>query len=203
MQSVNQARQASKAGADVIVAQGAEAGGHGMSAPLFSLLPQVVDACPDTPIVAAGGVADGRGLAAALMLGAEGVLIGTRFYASLEAEGAAEAKQRIVAAGDGDSVRSVVFDIARGKSWPEGYTGRCLRNPFLQRWLGREDEMTAAGDEVAREYAAARERRDFDTAAVIAGEASGLIHDVPPAGEIVGRVMAEAERLLTRSWLTA
>jgi nitronate monooxygenase len=173
-----------------------------MSAPLFSLLPQVVDACPDTPIVAAGGVADGRGLAAALMLGAEGVLIGTRFYASLEADGASEAKQRIVAAGEGGSVRSVVFDIARDNRWPEGYTGRVLRNPFLQRWLGREDEMAAAGEEVAREYAAARERRDFDAAAVIAGEACGLIHDVPPAGEIVGRVMAGAERLLTQSWLS-
>jgi nitronate monooxygenase len=198
VQSVRQARQATQAGADVIVAQGAEAGGHGMSAPLFSLLPQVVDACPQTPVVAAGGIADGRGLAAALMLGAEGALIGTRFYASVEADGAAEAKQRIVAAGDGDSVRSVVFDIARANRWPEGYTGRCLRNGFAQRWLGREDEMAAQGEAVAREYAAARERRDFDVAAVIAGEACGLIHDIPPAGEIVARIVAQAERLLSR-----
>ncbi len=121
VQTLSQARQARQAGADVIVAQGTEAGGHGMSAPLFTLLPQVVDACPDIPVVAAGGVADGRGLAAALALGAEGALIGTRFYASVESEGAAEAKQRIVAAESGDSVRSVVFDLARGESLAGGF----------------------------------------------------------------------------------
>src|SRR5579863_10210936 len=154
VQTVSQARQAMQAGADVIVAQGTEAGGHGMSAPLFTLLPQVVDACPDVPVVAAGGVADGRGLAAALLLGAEGVMMGTRFYASVESEGAAEAKQRIVAAVAGDSVRSVVFDLARANPWPTGFTGRCLRNAFTERWLGREDELAAQGDAVAREYAA-------------------------------------------------
>ena len=202
VQTVSQAREAMQAGADVIVAQGTEAGGHGMSAPLFTLLPQVVDACPDVPVVAAGGVADGRGLAAALALGAEGALIGTRFYASVESEGAAEAKQRIVAAGAGDSVRSVLFDLARGNPWPGGYTGRCLRNAFVERWLGREEELAAQGEAVAREYAAARRRGDFDTAAVIAGEACGLIHDIPPAAEIVARIMAEAETLLTRNWVT-
>jgi nitronate monooxygenase len=203
VQTLGQARQAAQAGADVIVAQGTEAGGHGMSAPLFTLLPQVVDACPDVPVVAAGGIADGRGLAAALALGAEGVLIGTRFYASVEAEGVVEAKRRIVAAEAGDSVRSVVFDLARANPWPEGFTGRCLRNAFTERWLGCEDELAAQGEAVAREYGAARQRGDFDTAAVIAGEACGLIHDIPPAGEIVARIMAEAERLLTRDWVTS
>ena len=199
VQSVAQARQAAAARADVIVAQGTEAGGHGSGAPLFALLPQVVDACPDLPVAAAGGIADGRGLAAALALGAEGVLMGTRFYASLEANGAPEAKRRIVAAGEGDSVRSLVFDLARANRWPDGYTGRCLRNAFAERWLGREDEFAAAGD-VAREYAAARDRGDFDTAAVIAGEACGLIHDIPPAAEIVARVIAEAEAILGQNW---
>jgi len=87
VQTVAQAREAVEAKADIIVAQGTEAGGHGMSEPLFTLLPQVVDACPDTPVVAAGGIADGRGLAAALLLGAEGGMMGTRFYASQEADG--------------------------------------------------------------------------------------------------------------------
>src|SRR5215472_4428651 len=87
VQTVSQAREATEAGADIIVAQGTEAGGHGMSEPLFTLLPQVVDVCPGTLIVAAGGIADGRGMAAALMLGAQGVLMGTRFYASQEAMG--------------------------------------------------------------------------------------------------------------------
>jgi nitronate monooxygenase len=196
VQTLAQAREAAAAGADVIIAQGTEAGGHGQSQTLFTLLPQVVDACPDIPVVAAGGIADGRGLAAAMMLGAEGALVGTRFYASEEADGHPEAKRRIVAAEGGQSVRSVVFDLARKTSWPEPYTGRVLRNRHTERWLGRETELAANADQVARDYAAARERGDFDVAGVIAGDACGLIHDIPRAGEIVERVMAEAERLL-------
>jgi nitronate monooxygenase len=196
VQNLAQAREAIEAQADVIVAQGTEAGGHGMSEPLFTLLPQVVDACPGTPVIAAGGVADGRGLAAAMMLGAEGVLMGTRFYASQEANGHPEAKRRIVAAAGGQTVRSIVFDLSRRNRWPAPYTGRLLRNTHLDRWLGREDELEAHGDEVGRHYATARERGDFEVAGVIAGEACALIHDIPPAGEIVERIVAEAEHLL-------
>jgi nitronate monooxygenase len=195
VQTVAQAIEAKDAGADVIVAQGTEAGGHGQSEPLFTLLPQVVDACRDIPVVAAGGIADGRGLAASMMLGAEGVLMGTRFYASLEADGHPEAKRRIVAAGGGQTVRSIIFDLSRRNRWPAPYTGRVLRNWHVERWLGREDELEAEAEEVARDYAAARERGDFDVAGVIAGEACALIHDIPPAGEIVERIVAEAERL--------
>jgi nitronate monooxygenase len=196
IQSVAQAREACDAGADVIVAQGTEAGGHGQSEGLFALLPQVVDACPHVPVVAAGGIADGRGLAAAMMLGAEGVLMGTRFYASQEADGHPEAKRRIVAAEGGQTVRSVVFDLSRRNRWPDPFTGRVLRNQHADRWLGREKELEAQASEVAREYAEARERGDFDVAAVIAGEACGLIQDIPAAGDIVRRIVAEAERLL-------
>jgi nitronate monooxygenase len=196
VQTVAQAREAMEAGADVIVAQGTEAGGHGMSEPLFTLLPQVVDACPGTPVVAAGGIADGRGLAAALMLGAQGVLMGTRFYASQEADGQPEAKRRIVAAEGGQTVRSIVFDLSRGIRWPARYTGRLLRNRHAERWLGHEVELEARMSEVGREYAAARERGDFDVAGVIAGEACALIHDIPPAAAIVERIVAEAERLI-------
>jgi len=198
VQTLAQAREAAAAGADVIIAQGTEAGGHGQSQTLFTLLPQVVDACPDIPVVAAGGIADGRGLAAAMMLGAEGALMGTRFYASQEAEGHPEAKRRIVAAEGGQSVRSIVFDLARKTRWPEPYNGRVLRNQHTERWLGHEAELEANAEEVARDYAAARERGDFDIAGVIAGDACGLIHDIPRAGEIVERVVAEAERLLGR-----
>jgi len=196
VQTVTQAREASEAGADVIIAQGTEAGGHGQSEPLLTLLPQVVDACADIPIVAAGGIADGRGLAAAMMFGAEGVLMGTRFYASLEAEGHPEAKRRIVAAGSGASVRSIVFDLVRGNRWPEPYTGRVLRNSLTERWIGHEAELEASA-EVGRDYAMARERGDFDLAGVIAGEACALIHDIPSAREIVERVVGEAERAMT------
>ena len=198
VQTVAQAREAMDAGADVIVAQGTEAGGHGMSEPLFTLLPQVADVCPGTPVVAAGGIADGRGLAAALLLGAEGVLMGTRFYASQEADGHPEAKRRIVAAEGGQTVRSIVFDLSRRNRWPAPYTGRLLRNRHLEAWLGREVELEARMDEVGHEYAAARERGDFDVAGVIAGEACALIHDIPPAGEIVERIAAEAERRIAQ-----
>ncbi len=107
-----------------------------------------------------------------------------------------EAKRRIVAAEGGQTVRSIVFDLSRSKRWPDPYTGRVLRNEHLARWLGREQELEARAEAVGRDYAAARERGDFDVAAVIAGEACGLIHDIPPAGDIVQRVVADAERLL-------
>lgn len=193
VQTLDQAREAVAAGADLIVAQGTEAGGHGQSLPLITLLPLVADACPDTPIVAAGGIADGRGLAAAMMLGAEGVLLGTRFYATVEADAHPLAKQRIVAAKAGDTVRSVVFDIARGKTWPAEYTGRVIRNRHTERWLGHEDDLRRNAEQVMRDYAEARDRGDFDIAAVIAGEASALIDDIPTAAEIVERVVREAE----------
>jgi nitronate monooxygenase len=196
VQTVSQAREAVEAAADVIVVQGTEAGGHGMSEPLFTLLPQVADACPGTLVVAAGGIADGRGLAAALMLGAEGVLMGTRFYASQEADGHPEAKRRIVEAQGGQTVRSIVFDLSRRIRWPVPYTGRLLRNRHAETWLGRENELEARMEEVGREYAAAREHGDFNVAGVIAGESCALIHDIPPAREIVERVTAEAERLI-------
>jgi len=184
--------------ADVIVAQGTEAGGHGHSEPLLTLLPQVVDACPATPIVAAGGIADGRGLAAALMMGAQGVLMGSRFYASQESDGHPEAKRRIVAAEGGQTVRSIIFDLSRRNRWPDPYTGRVLRNRHAETWLGREIELEARMEEIAGDYAVARERGDFDIVGVIAGESCTLIHDIPPAGEIVERVVAEAERTIAR-----
>lgn len=196
VQTLAQARESAAAGADVIVAQGTEAGGHGQSLPLLVLLPQVVDACPDIPVVAAGGLADGRGLAAAIMFGAEGVLLGTRFHASQEAEAHPEAKRRVVAAESGQTIRSIIFDIARRNRWPEPYTGRVLRNRLTEQWVGREADMQAVAETVAADYAAARDRGDFDTAGVIAGEACGLIHDIPPARDIVARIVAEAERLL-------
>ena len=197
VQSLALARQALAAGADVLVAQGTEAGGHGGSRGLFPLLPEVVDAAGATPVVAAGGIADGRGLAAALMLGAGGVLLGTRFYASEESAAAAAAKSRVCGA-DGDStVRSIVFDISRRNVWPAPYTGRCLRNEHARRWLGREVELLQNVDAEAERYARAREAGDFDVAAVIAGENVGLIRDVLPASRIVAQLVEEAQALLS------
>jgi nitronate monooxygenase len=199
VQTLAMARDAVAAGADLLVAQGGEAGGHGVGRGLMALLPEIVDAVGGrVPVVAAGGIADGRGLAAALMLGAAGVLVGTRFYASEEAAGAAAAKQRIVTATGDATVRSIVFDIARRNVWPSPFNGRCLRNSHTERWLGREVELLQHIDVESERYMAARQAQDFDVAAVIAGEAVGLIHDVQPAHRILTGMVAHAEALLTR-----
>ncbi|SIO51108.1 nitronate monooxygenase [Bradyrhizobium erythrophlei] len=197
VQSEDIARQALDAGADILIAQGTEAGGHGASRTTIDIVPAIVDlAAGRVPVVAAGGIADGRGLAAMMMLGASGVLIGTRFYASVEADGAEEAKQRICAANSGETVRGVVFDWSRKLMWPAPFTARTLSNDHLRRWTGREIELMQRADEVTVEYAAAKAAGNFDVAAVFAGESVGLIHDIPPAAEIVGRIVAEAEQTL-------
>jgi len=199
VQTVEQAKDAVANGADALIAQGAEGGGHGVARGTFALVPAVVDAARGVPVAAAGGVADGRGLAAALMLGADGVLVGTRFYATQEAMGPQGAKERIVAASGDKTIRSILFDIARRNVWPAPYTGRVLRNEFSERWRGREAElMQHQADEAAR-YDKARNEGDFDTAAVIAGEGVDMISDIPPAREVVDRMVKEASALLAGS----
>src|SRR5438128_5081673 len=142
VQSEEMARQAFDAGADVLIAQGTEAGGHGASRTTLDIVPAIVDlAAGRVPVVAAGGIADGRGLAAMMMLGASGVLLGTRFFASVECDGAEEAKKRICAAASGNTVRGIIFDLSRNNVWPAPFTGRCLINELARRWLAREGEL--------------------------------------------------------------
>lgn len=195
VQTLEQAKDAAANSADILVAQGAEAGGHGIARGTFALVPAVADVARGIPVAAAGGIADGRGLAAALMLGADGVLVGTRFYATREAAGFASAKDRIVEASGDRTIRGILFDIARRNVWPAPYAGRVLRNDFSERWRGREVELMQHQEEATR-YAEARAAADFDTAAVIAGEAVDLITDIPPAAEIVERMVTEAGSLL-------
>jgi len=191
------AQQALEAGADILVAQGTEAGGHGASRTTLDIVPAIVDlAAGRVPVAAAGGIGDGRGLAAMMMLGASGVLLGTRFYASQECDGAEEAKKRICAASSGNSVRSIIFDLSRNNVWPAPFNGRCLINDHARRWIGREVELLQNVHAVAAEYAAAKAAGNFDIAAVIAGESVGLIHDIAPAAEIVDRIVTEAEQIL-------
>lgn len=199
VQSAALAEEAASAGADVLVTQGTEAGGHGASRGLITLLPEIVDLMAGRiPVVAAGGVADGRGLAAALMLGAAGVMMGTRFYASQEAAGKQAAKERIRSAKGDDTLRSIVFDISKGHVWPAPFTGRCLRNRHAERWFGNEIELLRHSHEETPKYLAARQAGDFDVAAVIAGEAAGLIHDIPSAKDLIERIVQEASALLAR-----
>ncbi len=183
----------------MLVAQGGEGGGHGISRGTFALVPAVVDAARGVPVVAAGGVADGRGLAAALMLGADGVLMGTRFYATQEAVGFQAAKERIVAASGDRTIRGILFDIARRNVGPAPFTGRVLRNEFSEKWRGREAELMQHQAGEAARYDKARSAGDFDTAAVIAGESVDLVSDIPPAAEVVERVAKEASALLSGS----
>ena len=197
VQSEDMARQALDAGADILIAQGTEAGGHGATRTTIDIVPAIVDlAAGRVPVAAAGGIADGRGLAAMMMLGASGVLLGTRFYASVEADGAEEAKKLICAAASGSTIRGVIFDLSRSIVWPAPFTGRSLINDHVRRWTGREVELLQSMNTVATEYAAARAARNFDIAAVFAGESVGLIHDIPPAAEIVDRIVAEASQIL-------
>ena len=196
VQTLAQASNAAACGADILVAQGAEGGGHGIGRSTFPFVPAVADAVPEIPVVAAGGIADGRGLAAALMLGADGVLMGTRFYASTEAAGSSAAKERIVAAGGDHTIRSILFDIVRRNVWPAPYTGRVLRNAFSERWRGRETELMQHQEAEGARYDTARAADDYDTAALIAGKSVDLITDIAPAAEIVARVVAQAEALL-------
>ena len=196
VQSEEMAEEALAAGADILVAQGSEAGGHGADRGTIDIVPAIVDLVAGrVPVVAAGGIADGRGFAAARSLGAQGVLLGTRFYASIEADGADDAKRRICAAKNGDTMRSVIFDISRNNLWPAPFTGRCLVNDHVRRWRGRELEMLRTVDTVAAEYNAARAEGNYDIAAVIAGEAVSLINDIPPASTIIERIISEAQHI--------
>lgn len=190
-----EARRALDAGADVLVAQGSEAGGHGARRGTLPFVPAVVDLAAPVPVLAAGGVADGRGLAAALVLGAAGVLVGTRFVASREAVASPAETSAIVAGSGDDTERSRLIDIAVGHPWPAPYTIRALRNPFLDRWQGREAALEADGGE-RDAFVDAAARGDRSVVPVAAGEAVDLIDGVPPADRIVAAMVREAQRSL-------
>lgn len=201
VQDLDQAELALQAGADVVVAQGSEAGGHGYGhRATLTLVPEIVDLIAargtGTPVVAAGGIADGRGLAAALMLGAAGVLCGTRFYAAAEALSTEQARDVIAAATGDDTCRTSVFDIVRGYRWPAGHDMNVVANAFTDRWHGAETMLAAVGDDVGAQYRQAVADADYNIAAVIAGEAVGLIRASAPAGEIVTAIADEAAALV-------
>ena len=193
--TVDQAKQAADSGADVIIAQGDEAGGFGGAPGTLVLVPQVVDAVSPFPVVAAGGIADGRGLAAALALGAAGVNVGTRFLASDEAEIAADWKQAIVDGRSEDTTRARFITQLVPGTGPEGFdvVPRVLRTPFVDQWLGRDDDVQRERERLSAELMqAAREQRAHELMPVT-GEAVGLIAEVLPAGDIVRRMVADAE----------
>lgn len=200
IQTRRDAERALACGADVIVAQGSEAGGHGERRGTFGLIPEVADLIakenPDTVLCAAGGIGDGRGLAAALMLGADGVLLGSRLWASEEANVGQRMHDAALAATGDDTIRSQVMDLARKLDWPSRYTARVLKNRFIQRWHGREQELLTVADQEAAKYRKAWADGDPDESNTFVGEVVGLIHVIEPASNIIERIVREAEELL-------
>jgi nitronate monooxygenase len=198
---LEEARQALDLGADVVVAQGTESGGHGARNGMSTLpfVPVVVDLAGPVPVLAAGGIADGRGVAAALALGAAGALVGTRFQATAESLVDPSTARAIVEGHGQDTERSAVSDIARGARWPSAkYTARTLGHPSLDRWRGREAEL-AANPEARSAYQAAVVRGDAPALPVWASEAIDLITDLPPAADLVAALAAQADAALARA----
>lgn len=197
---LEEARQAVDLGADIIVAQGTESGGHGARRGRSTLpfVPVVVDLAAPVPVLAAGGIADGRGVAAALALGAAGALIGTRFQATAEALADPSVTEAIVRGRGQDTERNSVLDIARGSRWPAKYTARTLGHPYLDRWRGRETELSASAA-AQQDYRADVARGAVPPLPVWAGEAVDLVTDMPPAADLVAALATQAVEALARA----
>jgi nitronate monooxygenase/enoyl-[acyl-carrier protein] reductase II len=195
---VEQAREAVRRGVDVIVAQGGEAGGHSGFVGAMALVPQVVDVAGAIPVVAAGGIADGRGLAAALALGATGVAMGTRFLASEEMSVDPEWKRMIVHAASTDAVRADVIDLLlppyNRSHYPAGV--RVLRTPFLAEWAGRPDELARHAPELGARIVEEVRQGGGQRYVPFAGQSAGLVTEVLPAERIVERTVRDAEHIL-------
>ncbi|MFA7597558.1 MAG: nitronate monooxygenase [Novosphingobium sp.] len=207
IQRMAQLPQCVEAGAGIIVAQGAEAGGHGAAGhdarSSFTLVPEVADwlGChaPDTLLLGAGGVADGRGLAAMLMLGADGAVVGTRLWASKESIAMQGARDAGIEADGDATARSGIFDVLRRKNWPQEYDFRSLRNAMHREWEGRLEELESDPVAARARYDAALQAGDFSVAHVPVGEGVGLIQDAPSAAELLDRMTLEAARLLGKA----
>ena len=204
VQRMEQVPMALEAGASVVIAQGGEAGGHGMNAlnsrATFTLVPELADwlaaRSPQTLLLAAGGIADGRTLAAARVLGADGALVGSRLWATQESLAPIGARQQAVESDGDGTARSSVFDILRRKDWPAPYDFRALRNAIHRKWESRMDALRAAPDEARADYEAGVAAGDFSRAHATVGEAVGLIRDLPPAAQVIARMTAGASAIL-------
>jgi enoyl-[acyl-carrier protein] reductase II len=199
--TVGQAVQAAEHGVDVIVAQGGEAGGYGGSISTMALVPQVVDAVSPIPVVAAGGIYDGRGIAAALMLEAVGVNMGTRFLASKEAPIDDDWKQAIIEAHSEDSVKAEVLNDIIPVPGTVGYgtVGRTLRTPFFDEWSAKRDEARQNGERLWTEIVDRLRRGQRRETLVWAGQTAGGVREILPVAEIMRRLVDETEAALARA----
>jgi NAD(P)H-dependent flavin oxidoreductase YrpB (nitropropane dioxygenase family) len=196
--TVEAAREAVAAGVDFIIAQGSEAGGHVGFVGGLALVPQVVDVAEGIPVIAGGGIVDGRGLAAALALGAEGVLVGTRFLATPESSIPEYWKNAILAAQSESVVLTDVPDQVWDVHW-EGATTRVVRNRLVRELQDRSDEVKSNRETFAAEVEAAIDRGDADYVPLYMGQGSGAITEILPVAEIVRRMIADAETALARA----
>ncbi|MDQ3507185.1 MAG: nitronate monooxygenase [Actinomycetota bacterium] len=203
VQSSERAIEAVEAGVDILVAQGTDAGGHTGSVGTMVILQRVLEIGDEAgiPVVAAGGVATGRGVAGVLAMGACGAWIGTRFCATKESLGGDAAKKRLLESDETGTVHTRVFDIAQEIPWPEEFPGRALRNDFTDRWHGREDELSGNLSDAKGTLRDARESGDFSENYIYAGQSVGMVYDVPSAGELVERLSSEARLRLGASLL--
>jgi len=199
--TVKQADLVAERGVDVIIAQGTEAGGFTGLLSTMALVPQVVDAVSPIPVLAAGGIADGRGIAAAVMLGAQGVNMGTRFLASAEANISDDWKQAILAAQSEEAVKAEIwkdiFPPAREGAFD--VVPRALRTPFINEWQERREEAHQVAERLIGEVGAAMQQGRMFDKVPFTGQSAGMIQEILPAAEIVGRLIAEAERALKRA----
>ena len=200
VQTRRDAAHAMACGADIIVAQGAEAGGHGQSRGTLSIVPEVADLIakeyPETVLCAAGGIGDGRTVAAAFMLGADGVMVGSRLWASEEANVSKGMHDAALNSTGDDTIRSQTMDLARKLDWPKQYSARVLVNEFIRRWHGRESELAVVADQEAAKYRAGWIEGDPEKSNTFVGEVVGLIRSIEPAADIIERLMHDAEDLL-------
>ena len=189
--TLDRAFEAVDVGADVVVAQGADAGGRGWALrSTMPFVPSVVDAlvarAPDVLVLAAGGIADGRGLAASLMLGADGVLMGTRFSATRESLVPDAAKATLVAGSRDETIHTSVYDVVRGRTWPPSRTGRVMRSDFIAKCSGHEQELKGA-----------LQSGDCETANITVRDTMAPVYDIPKTGDLINQIVAEAsERLI-------
>ena len=196
VQTVEQAIHARDSGVDLLVAQGTDGGGHTGYIGTISIVPAVVDACPGIPVIAAGGITDGRGVAAALALGSSGVWIGSRFVASNEWAGPDWAKQALTEVGADDTIITKSYDLATDAPFPFQIGHRVVRNRFTDKWHQNYVELLERKEDLKTDIALAMENADLTVAPVNAGSGSGSIKSVDNVSEIIINLMDEAESIL-------
>ena len=197
VQSLELARQAVDAGTDVLLAQGNEAGGHTGEINLLPLLVDLVERYPGVPVLAAGGITNGRALAGVLAAGAEGASLGTAMLATPEAVEVPDTfKERVILSDGQDTTFTRLYDLLGTRPWPEGIAGRVYRNRLVREWDGRDAEILAHREELASDVAAARAQADTDASAVYMGQGAGHINAIRPAADVIREICEGAEAIL-------